>query len=43
MLAEAPVPVEVRPAALGADAPLIGARIAALDLARARLPALVAR
>ena len=43
VLAAAPVPVEVRPAALGADAPLIGARIAALDQARAQLPALVSR
>ena len=43
MLAEAPVPVEVRPTALGADAPLVGARISALDRARAQLPALVSR
>jgi predicted NBD/HSP70 family sugar kinase len=43
VLAEAPVPVEVRPTALGADAPLIGARVVALDQARAQLPALVSR
>ena len=40
-LAAAPVPVEVRVASVGTDAPLIGARITALDLARSRLPALV--
>jgi hypothetical protein len=43
VLAEAPVPVEVRPTALGPDAPLIGARVVALDQARAQLPALVSR
>jgi len=40
-LAEAPVPAAVRVATAGPDAPLIGARITALDLARSRLPELV--
>ena len=40
-LAQAPVPAAVRLATAGHDAPLIGARITALDLARARLPELV--
>ena len=37
VLAAAPVPAAVRVAATGPDAPLIGARITALDLARTRL------
>lgn len=41
-LADAPVPVEVRLAAVGPEAPLVGARISALDRARAQLPTLVA-
>jgi predicted NBD/HSP70 family sugar kinase/biotin operon repressor len=41
MLADAPVPAAVRLAAVGNDAPLVGARIAALDQARTRLPTLV--
>lgn len=41
-LAAAPVPTAVRAAATGPDAPLLGARTSALDLARARLPDLVA-
>lgn len=41
MLARAPIPTEVRAAALGPDSPLLGAQLTALDLARARLPGLV--
>ena len=37
VLAEAPVPVAVRVATTGPDAPLTGARLTALDLARSRL------
>jgi predicted NBD/HSP70 family sugar kinase len=40
-LADAPVPAAVRIAATGPEAPLIGARVTALDQARARLPTLV--
>ena len=42
VLADAPVPAAVRTAAVGDEAPLVGARIAALDQARSRLPTLAA-